>query len=175
MQMYAHLWYLAKLFLKWETFQTKVVEKIKVHVLHLILFPKIMQFVRYAKKCGRARHITDDNIIWCMRLCWITEATDTHSEYVILTAFPWQQWLHVAPQCYVIHMLPVLSIWMWNICIAAFLHNAWWSHPGYGMLSHANVQLHGAEWVTSFAAQGQVTALLCSSQFCIWTLWRVKR
>ena len=26
--------------------------------------------------------------------CWITKATNTHTEYVILTAFPWQQWLH---------------------------------------------------------------------------------
>ena len=26
--------------------------------------------------------------------CWITKATDIHSEYVILTAFPLQQWLH---------------------------------------------------------------------------------
>ena len=25
--------------------------------------------------------------------CWITEATDIHSEYVILIAFPLQQWL----------------------------------------------------------------------------------
>jgi hypothetical protein len=26
--------------------------------------------------------------------CWITKATDTHSEYVILIAFTRQQWLH---------------------------------------------------------------------------------
>jgi hypothetical protein len=26
--------------------------------------------------------------------CWITKATDTHSEYVILIAFPRQQWLN---------------------------------------------------------------------------------
>jgi len=26
--------------------------------------------------------------------CSITKATDTHTEYVILTAFPRQQWLH---------------------------------------------------------------------------------
>jgi hypothetical protein len=26
--------------------------------------------------------------------CWITEATDTHSEYVTVIAFPLQQWLH---------------------------------------------------------------------------------
>jgi len=33
--------------------------------------------------------------IWRMRIaCWITKATDTHSEYVMLIAFPLQQWLH---------------------------------------------------------------------------------
>ena len=25
--------------------------------------------------------------------CWIPKATDTHSQYVILIVFPWQQWL----------------------------------------------------------------------------------
>ena len=36
-----------------------------------------------------------DNIMRHMRFgCWITAATDTHSEYVILIAFAWQQWLH---------------------------------------------------------------------------------
>ena len=33
--------------------------------------------------------------IWRMCIaCWIPVATDTHSEYVILTVFPLQQWLH---------------------------------------------------------------------------------
>ena len=34
--------------------------------------------------------------IWRMRIaCWITKATDTHSEYVLThIAFPLQQWLH---------------------------------------------------------------------------------
>jgi hypothetical protein len=27
-------------------------------------------------------------------VCWIPKATDTHSEYVIFTAVPPQQWLH---------------------------------------------------------------------------------
>jgi hypothetical protein len=32
---------------------------------------------------------------WRMRIaCWITKATNTHSEYVTLIAFPLQQWLH---------------------------------------------------------------------------------
>jgi len=43
---------------------------------------------------GRAGQATDDNIIRRMRFtCWMTEATDTRSEYVILLAFPRQQWL----------------------------------------------------------------------------------
>ena len=33
--------------------------------------------------------------IWRMRItCWITKATKTYSNYVILIAFPLQQWLH---------------------------------------------------------------------------------
>jgi len=33
--------------------------------------------------------------IWHMRFAsWITKTTDKNSEYVILTAFPRQQWLH---------------------------------------------------------------------------------
>jgi hypothetical protein len=46
------------------------------------------------EKYGKAGQATDDNIIRRMRFaCWITKATETHSEYVILTAFPRQQWL----------------------------------------------------------------------------------
>jgi len=44
---------------------------------------------------SRASQATNDNIIWHMHVvCWITKATDTHLEYVILIAFPLQQWLH---------------------------------------------------------------------------------
>ena len=33
---------------------------------------------------------------WRTRIaCWITNSTDTHSEYVVLIAFPLQQWLHI--------------------------------------------------------------------------------
>ena len=37
------------------------------------------------KKCGTARQVTDDNIIWRMRIaCWINNDTDLHPEYVIV-------------------------------------------------------------------------------------------
>ena len=36
--------------------------------------------------------------IWRMLIaCWMTKATNTHSEYVILISFPLQQWLHERP------------------------------------------------------------------------------
>jgi hypothetical protein len=46
------------------------------------------------RKYGTAGQATDDNIIRRMRFpCWVTKTTDTHSECVILTAFPQQEWL----------------------------------------------------------------------------------
>jgi hypothetical protein len=46
------------------------------------------------KKYCTVRQATDDTI-WRMRSAWrMTKAADTHSEYVIFTAFPLQQWLH---------------------------------------------------------------------------------
>ena len=46
------------------------------------------------EKYGIARQATDDNIIRCMRFaCWKSKATDAHSEYAIVIAFPRQQWL----------------------------------------------------------------------------------
>ena len=47
------------------------------------------------EKYGTAGQATDHNIIRCMRFaCWITKATDTHIDYVIIIAFPRQQWLY---------------------------------------------------------------------------------
>ena len=41
-----------------------------------------------AEKCGSAEATTDNNTIWRMRFaCWTTKATNTHSEYVILSCF----------------------------------------------------------------------------------------
>jgi hypothetical protein len=46
------------------------------------------------EKGGKAIQATDHNITWLMRsACWITTATDTHSEYITLLAFAGQQWL----------------------------------------------------------------------------------
>ena len=51
---------------------------------------------------------TDDNIIRLMRFaCWTPKATDTHSEYVIIIAFPLRQ--QVDEHASLLGTLPVLS------------------------------------------------------------------
>jgi len=58
-------------------------------------FPwKWCRFKRYVQKYGRVGEATGDNIIMRMGFaCWITKATNTNWEYVILIAFPRQQLL----------------------------------------------------------------------------------
>ena len=57
------------------------------------VFPKIIR--DNVEKCGTARQATDDNITQRTRIaCCIPKAIDRHSEYVIVIAFPLQQWLH---------------------------------------------------------------------------------
>jgi hypothetical protein len=60
-----------------------------------VFFPRKSYHISdYVEKCGRARQATDDTILRCMRIaCWITKGASTHPEYVILIAFPRQQWL----------------------------------------------------------------------------------
>ena len=40
--------------------------------------------------------------------CWMTKATITHSEYVIIIAFPQQQWLQVRASILRFNTVPVL-------------------------------------------------------------------
>jgi hypothetical protein len=55
--------------------------------------------------------VTDDNIIQLIyNACWITKATDTHSEYVIRTAFLQHQWLGECTCVTFTHALPVFLL-----------------------------------------------------------------
>jgi hypothetical protein len=48
---------------------------------------------------------------WRMHiLCWLPKATNPQSVYIILIAFPLQQWMLNAPQRYVVRTLPVVLI-----------------------------------------------------------------
>jgi hypothetical protein len=77
-------------------FQTKVVDKIKTHILCSIFFSENRAVYEIMwKQDGTARQAIDTTyVIWRMRsACWITNATNMHSEYVIFTAFSRQRWL----------------------------------------------------------------------------------
>jgi hypothetical protein len=67
----------------------------KTRVLFSITFyPKSCRLWDNVERFYKAGQATDDTIIRRMRIaCWIPEATDTHSEYLMLTAFPQWQWL----------------------------------------------------------------------------------
>ena len=75
-------------------FQSKVVQEIKTHILSLItlIFLKSCRLCDNVEKYCTAGHATDDNMAHAH--CMLdNKATDTHSEYVILIAFPLQHWL----------------------------------------------------------------------------------
>jgi hypothetical protein len=97
MKTYVHLWsYLGQLFLN-KNVSNETAEKTKTHILSSMtfFFPKIVPFMIKRGKVPNSRKATDDSIIIRrMRfLCWVTKATDTHSEYEILIGFLRQQWV----------------------------------------------------------------------------------
>jgi hypothetical protein len=63
------------------------------------------------EKYGTARQATDDTIIGCMPFtCWVTKATDEHSEYVMLIASSRQQWICERASILGYSALPVLLL-----------------------------------------------------------------
>jgi hypothetical protein len=119
-----HFLYFASVFLEWDTFQIEVVKKIKTHIFYSVnFFSKIMLFFEIMWKnlveLGRPQ-ITK----WCMCIvCWITKATNTLSEYVLLTAFPLQQWLHECTSllCYTYFACHVEKYWKCQHIISFYL------------------------------------------------------
>ena len=78
----SHLWqYIADLFLKWEIFQIKVVDKTKTHILcSVTCFRKSCRLWDNVEKYGGARGATNDIIIWLIRFAyWISKATRIHT------------------------------------------------------------------------------------------------
>ena len=61
------------------------------------------------EKCRTARQATDEFITRHMRIArWIFKATNTHSEYLILTAFPLQQRFAILPVLFLIYLTTIL-------------------------------------------------------------------
>jgi hypothetical protein len=123
----------------------KSVEKIKTHILCSITFSRqSFRIWDNVEKYDRARQATNDNIIQRMRFaCWVTKATDTHSKYIILIAFPWQQCLRdrASVLCYMYItclVYPLIIIYyIWNILsivesshiLKQSIKGFWWIFP----------------------------------------------
>jgi hypothetical protein len=76
-------------------FQTKVVEKIKTHILCSVTFFSFENRAVYEIMWKNAVEPDRPQMTWRKRTaCWITKATNTHSEYAIIIALSLQQWLH---------------------------------------------------------------------------------
>jgi hypothetical protein len=101
--------YIVYFFLKWEMFQTKVVEKIKTPSFYSITFflnRAICEIMwKNTVQPGRP-HLK----IWHMRIgCWILKSTNTHSEYVLLLLlFHCNNGWTNMPYCYITRALPVV-------------------------------------------------------------------
>ena len=57
--------------------------------------------------------------IWAMRIsCWVPKATNTHSEYVIIIAFPLQQWWH--ERASVLRNTHIVSLYVFLVLICRY-------------------------------------------------------
>ena len=70
----------------------KSVDKMNTHFMfNNFFFRKSYSLLDNLEKYGRTVEAIDDNIIWRMCIArWIIKATNKHSEYEILIAFPRQ-------------------------------------------------------------------------------------
>ena len=76
-------------------FQTKVVQNIKTYILRSVTFFFENRAVYEIMWKNIVERDGPQMTIWRMRIaCWISKATNTHSEYVVFIAFLQQQWLH---------------------------------------------------------------------------------
>jgi hypothetical protein len=82
--------YLTRLFLEWEMFHTKAVVKIKAHISSPVTssYRKSCRLWDNVEKCCTVGQVTENNMVNAHYLL----DTNTHSEYVIITVFPRQQW-----------------------------------------------------------------------------------
>ena len=84
-------------------FQIRVVDKIKIHVLCSLTFSENRAVYEIMSK-NMEEPWGPQMAIWRRVACWVSKTTHaeahasvrapTHTGYVILTAFPQQQWFH---------------------------------------------------------------------------------
>jgi hypothetical protein len=90
------------------------------------------------EKYRTVQQATDANIMQSMRFsCWVTKLTDTHSVYVILIAFPLQQWLHERT---------LILRYTYTACLVRFTSPCYFSLQAY-LLAYQFLSKDGTECV----------------------------
>ena len=83
------------------------------------IFRKSCRLINTVGKCGGVGEATDNHTMQCMRFaCWITKGTDTHSEYVILLLFHFQNGYTILGQWYVCTYTYIASLVLYYCNIA---------------------------------------------------------
>jgi hypothetical protein len=104
--------------LKTRDVSEKSVDKVKHTFYVQRLFSKIVSFASKGRKILKsgAGHMT----IWRMCIaCWITKATDTHSNYVIFIGFTRQKWLR--ERASMLPFIPYIAcLVFWYIALSGF-------------------------------------------------------
>jgi hypothetical protein len=109
-------------------FQTKFVERIKTHILCTITLPlppkkNSGRLGENVAKYGIDRQTTDDNMAHAHCMLANHGYRHTHSEYVILIAFPIQHWLQERASMYCLYVQ-----WLaWLTAARSLLKNKNWS------------------------------------------------
>jgi hypothetical protein len=150
MQTDIHFWsYLAQFFLEWEMFQINVVEKVKTHILCSVTsFRKSYRLWDNVENPCKSAQATDVNRTRRMRIaCWIPKAAYTHSQYVVLIAFPLQQWLH--GHASMLRYRCIDCLLQFSCCVTP-LSQGHWPPPVNGHHSHGPYSsLHSKHKITS--------------------------
>jgi hypothetical protein len=102
-------------FLEWEIIETKFVEETKTHILCSITFFLFRKSRLYEMMWKTLLEPERPQMTECQMhsAWWITKATNTHREYIILITFPLQQWRHESQCTLSIHCL---SVYCWLCC-----------------------------------------------------------
>ena len=131
---------LAHFYLEWEVLRAEVVEIINTRIFCSVTF---FSFENRAVYEIMWKSIVEPDrpvmTIWRMRIaCWIPKATNTHSEYALVIAFPLQQWLHERDS---------ILRYKYIACLV-------WIKSGQ----------HGPNWVLHLLLKGKRTPLQCDAR-----------
>ena len=87
-------------FLRMRNISDKFRELQSAHFMFHNIFQKTIPLWNNVERYIRAGYARGNTIGCMLFACWIPKATNTHSTYVILIAFPRQQDYERAPKCY---------------------------------------------------------------------------